>query len=154
MTNALRALCLLSLLVFLSFPAQGQQSQDFGDYVVHFTAIKTDQIPPEVARGYNIKRSDGMALLNITVLKKVLNTPGTPMRAAATANAINLTGQRRDILLREITEPSGGDDRGAVYYIGEFRVHNRETFDITIDLKPEGEEQSLQVNFRQQFFVD
>ena len=154
MTNALKALCLLSLLVFLSFPAKAQQSQDFGDFVVHFTAIKTDQIPPEVARGYNIKRSDGMALLNITVLKKVMNTPGTPVRASATASATNLTGQRRDILLREVSEPGSDKDRGAVYYIGEFRVHNRETFDITIDLKPEGEEQSLQVNFRQQFFVD
>ena len=35
----------------------GSTSADIGDYVVHFSAQSTDQLPPEVARAYNIVRS-------------------------------------------------------------------------------------------------
>ena len=32
-------------------------SKDFGDYIVHFNAISTDQLSSEIARTYNIVRS-------------------------------------------------------------------------------------------------
>ena len=145
---------LLLVFMFASATAMAQQSQDFGQYVVHFNALKTDLIPPEVAKQYSIQRSDSIALLNVTVLRKVMNNPGTPVKADVTAYAMNLTGQRRDITIREISEPQREGDSGAVYYIGEFRIHNRETFDFTLDVKPQGEDQPLQVRFRQQFFTE
>ena len=133
----------------LTTPGEAQQSQDFGQYVVHYNALNTSMIPPQVAKGYGIKRSSSRALLNITVLKKVMDTPGTPVKANVTASGTNLTGQRREIDIREIE-----DKEGAIYYIGEFPVHNMETYNFTIDVRLEAETNPLVVKFRQQVYTE
>ena len=48
----------------------GATSTDIGDHVVHFSAQSTDQLPPEVARAYNIVRSKNRAMLNVSVLEE------------------------------------------------------------------------------------
>ena len=141
----------LLLLVLLSLPLSGmaQQSQDFGEYVVHYNALNTNLIPPEVAKAYSIQRSPNRALLNVTVLKKVMDTPGTPVNAEVTASGTNLTGQRRDIEIREIK-----DQGGAIYYIGQIPVHNIETYNFNVEVALETEDEPLVVKFRQQFYTE
>jgi hypothetical protein len=141
----------LLLLALLSLPVSGmaQQSQDFGEYVVHYNALNTNLIPPEVAKAYGIQRSPNRALLNVTVLKKVMDTPGTPVDAAVTATGTNLTGQRRDIEIREIK-----DQGGAIYYIGQIPVHNMETYNFNVEVALETEDEPLVVKFRQQFYTE
>lgn len=136
-----------SLLIPLSGVAQ--QSQDFGNYVVHYNALTTNFLPPEVAKSYDIQRSPSRALLNVTVLEKVMDTPGSPVPADVTVSAINLTGQLREIEMREIHEPPG-----AIYHLGIFPVHNRETYRFTVRVKVEGEKEPLLVKFQQQFFTE
>lgn len=148
MKNILSALLLTSLMA-LSASAEAQQSQDFGNYVVHYNALNTNLIPPQVAKGYAIKRSSSRVLLNVTILKKVMDTPGTPVKAKVVASATNLTGQRRDLQIREIK-----DAEGAIYYLGEFPVHNMETFNFVVEATPKGEEEPLTVKFRQQFYTE
>lgn len=140
-------LALAALLFSAAVPAQ--QSQDFGEYVVHYNALNTNLIPPQVAQAYGITRSSNRALLNVTVLKKVMDTPGTPVGARVTANGTNLTGQRREIELREINEPGG-----AIYYVGQFPVHNLETYIFDIAVAIEGESDPLDVRFKQQFYTE
>ena len=48
MKQLLSFLILLGILT-LSGAAKAQQAQDFGDYVVHYTALNTNFIPPQVA---------------------------------------------------------------------------------------------------------
>jgi hypothetical protein len=141
----------LLLLVLLSLPLSGmaQQSQDFGEYVVHYNALNTNLIPPDVAKAYSIQRSPNRALLNVTVLKKVMDTPGTPVNAEVTASGTNLTGQRRDIEIREIK-----DQGGAIYYIGQIPVHNMETYNFNVEVALETEDEPLVVKFRQQFYTE
>ena len=145
---------LLSLLLFLGavshvLDAEAQQSQDFGEYVVHYNALNTNLIPPPVAQSYNIKRSPNRALLNITILKKMMDTPGTPVKAGVSASGTNLTGQRRDIEIRQINDPEG-----AIYYIGELPVHNMETYNFVINVSVQGEDEPMVVKFRQQFYTE
>lgn len=145
---------LLSILLLagtLVFAVDGaaQQSQDFGDYVVHYNALNTNLIPPQVALGYGITRSPSRALLNVAVLKKVMDTPGSPVSATVTATATNLTGQLREIEIREIKDPED-----AIYYIGEFPVHNLETYRFEVRVAVEGEAEPLMVLFRQQFYTE
>jgi hypothetical protein len=141
----------LLLAGFLAWSTDGlaQQSQDFGDYVVHYNALNTNMLPPQVAQGYGIKRSSSRALLNVTVLKKVMNNPGTPVDAKVTATGTNLTGQLREIDIREVRDPEG-----AIYYIGEFPVHNLETYQFDLKVAVEGEDEPLVVRFRQQFYTE
>jgi hypothetical protein len=148
MKQFLISLLLLATLSF-SLSSEAQQSQDFGEYVVHYNALNTNLIPPQVAQGYGIRRSSSRALLNVAVLKKVMDTPGTPVGALVTANGTNLTGQRRDIEIRKIEDPEG-----AIYYIGEFPVHHLETYRFNIQVTVEGEEEPLVVKFKQQFFTE
>ena len=142
------SLLLLGSLSF-SLSSEAQQSQDFGEYVVHYNALNTNLIPPQVAQSYSIKRSASRALLNVAVLKKVMDTPGTPVAASISANGTNLTGQIREIEIRKIE-----DTEGAIYYIGEFPVHNLETYRFNIQVAIEGEEEPLVVKFKQQFFTE
>jgi hypothetical protein len=145
---------IFSMIVFMallgvSSSADAQQSQDFGDYVVHYNALNTNFIPPQVAQGYGIKRSSSRAILNLTVLKKVMDNPGTPVSAKVSASGTNLTGQLREIEIRELK-----DTEGAIYYIGEFPIHNLETYNFTVNVQPEGEAEPLLVKFRQQFYTE
>jgi hypothetical protein len=140
---------LLTAALTLSTDTEAQQSQDFGDYVVHYNALNTHFIPPQVAKAYAIKRSSSRVLLNITILKKVMNNPGTPVKAKVIASGTNLTGQRREIAIREIK-----DAEDAIYYIGEFQVHNMETYNFTVEVKPTGQEEPLTVKFQQQFYTE
>ena len=139
---------LLGILAF-SGVSLAQQSQDFGDYVVHYNTLNTNLIPPQVAQGYGIVRSPSRALLNITVLKKVMDTPGTPVSAAVSASATNLTGQLRELEIREIN-----DSEGAIYYVAEFPVHNLETYRFEVRVAITGEQDPLMVRFTQQFYTE
>lgn len=132
-----------------SFSAMAQQAQQFGEYQVHYNALSSSLITPEVAKAYGIRRSDSRALINISVLKSVSDLPVIAVKAKVTASGRNLTGQTRNIDMREINE---GD--GAIYYIGELSVRNMETFDFTIVVLPEGQNLPFNVKFRQQFYTE
>ena len=145
----LLSILLLAGSLVVAVNAAAQQSQDFGDYVVHYNALNTNLIPPQVAQAYGIARSPSRALLNITVMKKVMDTPGTPVSATVSATGTNLTGQLREIPIREIKDPEG-----AIYYIGEFPVHHLETYRFEVRVAVEGEDEPLMVRFRQQFYTE
>jgi len=136
---------LLMLLSPLSVLAEN--SQDFGDYVLHYNALSTDMLPPAVARDYHITRSQHRGMLNITLLKKVLGSPGQPVHARVETSARNLAGQTRDIDMREIREGN------AIYYIGEFGVANEETVTFKVRVLPQGERDFFEVEFSQDFYT-
>lgn len=146
-TNKLMQLLFLACLCLTALGARAESSQDFGDYVVHFNALTTDLLPPKVAAEYKIKRSGNHALLNLVVLRKVLSAPSQPVTATVSGTATTLTGQQRTLELREIREPN------AIYYIADFGVDNEETLTFRLDVRPEGEKDGYQVQFRQQFFT-
>ena len=158
MTQMTRTLIVLSLIGLVSAcggsgesadvpeaqPA-GSTSADIGDHVVHFSAQSTDQLPPEVARAYNIVRSKNRAMLNVSVLSETDNRPVT---ASVTVKTVNLTGQLKNITMRQI------DEQDAIYYIGEVPVANRETLIFDISIIPEGVDTASEVRFKRQFFTD
>ena len=154
-TRTLIALSLLGLITACGGPGDsaevpeaqpaGATSSDIGDYVVHFSAQTTDQLPPEVAREYNIVRSKNRAMLNVSVLRKSDNAP---VAAGVAVKTVNLTGQLKNITMRQINE------QDAIYYIGELPVANRETLIFDISVVPEGADQASEVRFKRQFFTD
>jgi len=137
---------LFGLALLLAGPSVlAQQARQFGDYEVHFNTINTNLLTPEVASAYSIQRAGTQALLNITVLDKNSEEPVT---AKITATATNLTGQRREITMRKI------EDQGAIYYIGQFRIHDEEMLNFSVSIAPEGHQGApFVMTFRQQFFT-
>jgi len=147
MKRLLKTLVLLTALT--SFPVLAQNSQDFGDFTVHYNAMRSSMISPEIAKAYDIRRSDSRGLINISVLKNAADKTTTAVKAKLTASGRNLTGQTRNVEMREISE---GD--GAIYYLGELSVRNMETFDFTVIVLPEGQDKPFNVKFRQQFYTE
>jgi hypothetical protein len=126
----------------------GATSTDIGDYVVHFSAQSTDQLPPEVARAYNIVRSKNRAMLNVSIIRESDNLP---VAGEVVVKTVNLTGQLKNVTMRKIEEPG---DKVAIYYIGETAVANRETLIFDISVTPEGEDEPSEVRFKRQFYTD
>ncbi len=126
----------------------GATSADIGNHIVHFSAQSTDQLPPAVAREYNIVRSKNRAMLNVSVLRKPDNLP---VSADVSVNTVNLTGQLKNVTMRKIEEPG---DIKAIYYIGDTTVANREVLVFDISIKPDGEKSISQVRFKRQFYSD
>jgi hypothetical protein len=120
----------------------------FGDYELHFNALTTDQLNERMATEHGIVRSRNRVLLNVSVLES--QGIGVPAAVAAEvlASARNLTGQLRNLPVREVRD---GD---AIYYIAEAPIANAETLTFTIEAIPESETDSLTVSFQKQFFVD
>lgn len=122
--------------------------QDFGDFVVYVNALTTDRLTADVAAEYGIARSPGRALLTLSVHRKQDGSAPVAVTGAHSVSAVNLAGQLRNVLLREITEAE------AIYYIGELEVSDQETLTYSIDFTPDGETNPLSLRFQRQFFVD
>jgi hypothetical protein len=132
--------------LFVMSTAQAS-SQVFGDYTVHYNAFTTDTLQPSMAEAYNIVRSKNRGMFTLSVMKKDLAPEGKPVRANVIASASNLTGQFRKFNVREI------EDGNTIYYISVFHVAHEEMLDFNIQIQPEGESNSFNVKFRQQFFT-
>ena len=123
----------------------GVTSADIGDHIVHFSAQSTDQLTPEVARAYNIVRSKNRAMLNVSVLRESDNTP---VAATVTVKTVNLTGQLKNVAMRQI------NDQEAIYYVGETPVANHETLIFDISVTPDGLDTPSEIRFKRQFYTD
>lgn len=123
----------------------GESMKDIGDHIVHFSAQSTDELPPEIARAYNIVRSKNRAMLTVSVVRESDNA-SVPANVAV--KTVNLTGQLKNVSMREIEE------QDAVYYIGETPVANRETLIFDITVTPEGITAPSEVRFKREFYTD
>ena len=144
----LRCGLLLTLLGILPYTAIAENSLNFGDYVVHFNAFRSDSLTPEIAKAYQLTRRNNRMVVNITVLKRLADNKTQPVKATVTGFASNLTGQVKNLEFREIF------DGEAIYYLAQAQISNRETLKFDIKAVPENETISAKVKFKQQFFTD
>lgn len=134
------------LVLLLAGPTPAQQAERFGTYDIHYSAISTRMLTPEVARAYGIQRSATRALLNIAVRT---DNGERAVSARVTASARSLTGQRKTIEMEEVREED------AIYHIGTFRISNEEWLTFSIEVQPEGRQgPPFSFTFRQQFYTD
>jgi hypothetical protein len=125
-----------------------ESHKDFGEYVLYFNALNTDQLSPDIAREYGIVRSKSRALLNVSIHRKRDNGQTEAVTGAVSASAINLNGQLKTMTLREIREDA------AIYYIGELAITDGEILIYTVDATPSNEPSRFTVRFKKQFFVE
>jgi len=144
--NLFKALVFL-VITFASLNSYAESSREFGDYVVHYNAFRSDTISPEVAKQYNLPRANNRVLINIAVLKKVLNTTGTPTPSLVTGYASNLTGQLKKLEFREIAEGT------AIYYLAETKISDGEFLKFDLKVTPKGETRAVRLHFSKRFFT-
>lgn len=122
---------LLGLVLLAGAGSVQAESQDFGDYTVHYIAVNSTFIQPDVAAQYGIERNRRGAFLNISVLKNNADGSTTPVQARISGGKQNLMQQVGDIAFREVREGA------AIYYIGQFEFSNAELLRFRVQVQPE-----------------
>jgi hypothetical protein len=126
-----------------------ESTKDFGEYVLYFNALNTDQLSSDIAREYGIVRAKSRALLNVSIHRNLANGQTEAVTGAVSASAINLNGQLKTMTLREIREDT------AIYYIGELGITDGEVLIYTIEATPTNDpSRGFTVRFKKQFFVE
>ena len=136
----------ISLSLFIPIIACAEQAKKFGSFEVHYNAMSTDELQPEVAKSYKIDRSKNRGLVTISVLKKNNLGIAQPVKAGLDVHAVNLSSQLTNIDMREIQEGT------AIYYIGEYRITAPETLKFSVSATPQGESQAHKFEFQQKFY--
>ena len=121
--------------------------QVFGDFEVHYNALRTDELAPEVARAYGIERSANRVMLNVSLLRRNADGSTTPVDGRVSATAYNLNGQLKDLQMRRITEGS------SVYFIGEVGISGSEILVFDISAAPLDQSATHTVQFKREFFA-
>jgi hypothetical protein len=141
MKRLLATLCLCSVAAL----AHAEISQKFGTLEIHYNALTTDELQPDVARTYKIERSKTRGLVTLSVLRKNKVGALTPVPAKLSMYVTNLTQQLANIDMREIKEGT------AIYYLGEFRVAPPDTLKFTATVEVAGEPKH-ELTFDQKFY--
>jgi hypothetical protein len=128
-------------------PAE-QNSQTFGNLEVHYNALRTDELTPDVARAYGIERSGNRVLLNVSLLEKAADGRTAPIDGTVTATARNLNGQLKDLEMRRVQEGT------SIYFIGEVGISGNEIVVFDIEVTPGDGSGRHSVQFKREFFGD
>jgi len=142
----MKSLFALFVLLLLTLPTHAEQAKKFGDVEIHYNAMPTDELLPDVAKNYKIERSRNRGMLTISVLKRTGLGVTQASKAEVKVSIPTLTGQSVDVPMREIVEGT------AIYYIGEFRVVAPQTLKFAVTAKPEGGAKPLSFDFSREFY--
>jgi hypothetical protein len=137
----------LAFALTYSTDAAAENSKEFGKFVIHYSAFRSDILEPEIAKNYNLTRRNNRLIINIAVLEKVMDTTGKPTSAQITGHASNLTGQLKNLKFREIREGT------AIYYLAESKFSDGEFLKFDLKIIPEGEEQPARLKFDKRFYT-
>jgi len=132
-----------SILMLCSFNLNAEQMKKLGDWDVHYIALGTTFLTPEVARAYGIQRSRYNGLINISVLN---SQSKQAQSVAMTGTAKNLLGVVKDLSFKEVKE---GD---AIYSLAVLPFRNEEQYQININIRHGNELQKL--NFKHKFYAE
>jgi hypothetical protein len=140
-----RFLHALLTMLLLTGSVLAQNSTTRGPYTVHYNALPTTLLSPDVARNSGITRSASRGLLNIAVLRDADGTQVATI-ARVDAAATNPAGQRQSLRMREVREGE------AIYYLGEPRISSTdEQLDFEVTVTPAGSAEPIVIRFTQSF---
>jgi len=144
----LALLCQLGLAALLLAPTAQAESQTFGDYTVHYIAVNSTFISPEIAAQYDIERNRRGAFLNIAVLKNNADGSTTPVTATVSGGKQNLLQQSGDITFQEVREGA------AIYYLGQFSFSNAELLRFVVEVQPEQKGAAHRIEWTTTLYAD
>lgn len=138
----MRRLASLLFCLLFALPAFAERKQTFGELDVHYSAFNSSFLQPDVAAAAGLNRSKTAGILNIAVLKS-----GKGQVAKVSGTLKNLLGQNQPLQFKQVVES------GAVYYLAEFPLHEREvlTFSINVQI---GDSAPNTFTFNQEVFPD
>ncbi|HEY1077078.1 MAG TPA: DUF4426 domain-containing protein [Fontimonas sp.] len=142
----MRLLLALSLLL-ASAVCRAEQYVDLGDFRVHYAAINTTQLTPDVARKFNVQRSNRLILLVLNA-QRLVGGRYESVPATASGTATTLLGHVQTLELQPIREAD------VHYVIASFETLEAEYMTVDARVTPAGATAPIGIRFKQQFYQD
>ncbi|GGP40042.1 DUF4426 domain-containing protein [Shewanella saliphila] len=144
-TRYIFTVLLMSLLSVIGV-AHAEQKQQVGNFDIHYMALNSTFITPQIAKTYGIERSGYNGLVNITVLNTQLpDNPAVEVEISGVAN--NLIDARMNLDFKEIREGN------AIYYIAEVPFRDDQEVNFTVAIKYTNQLNTT-IKFKQKFYVE
>ena len=138
---------LLSVGLMFAAGAGAEQKIDDGAYRVHYAALNTRDLSPDIARAFGVRRSSTRGLLVLNA-QFVDGDETLPVPAAGSGHVRNLIGHQQALELRPAQE-------GPVHYLlAEFEFVDREHLQFDLQVTPQGHSRPVTIRFKQQFYAD
>ncbi len=129
--------------VALSFQASAEQKKTLGSWDVHYIAVNTTFLTPEVAKAFGIVRSKNSTLVNISILDKRTKKAQS---VEITGNARDLLGSQKQLEFKKVTEGE------AIYYLATMSFEDQERYRFTIKMNQGNNNQTLK--FEQKLYKE
>ena len=147
MIRMTRLILMLGTLL-LSTAAQAEQFVDQGEYRIHYNALNSTALTPEVARRFNVTRSRQEALLVLSPQQRDERGQYRPVSAQGEGRARSLLGHVTPLKLRPVREGEGH------YLVASFDVLDGEFLNLELSVLPAGADAPIALSFKQQFYRD
>lgn len=133
-----------ALLITFSLSSIAEQKQDFSNLEVHYIALPSMFLEPEIATQYGLKRSKYIGLVNISVLDK--KQKSMPIEANLIGSGRNLIGQTIQLEFKKIKEGK------SIYYIATYPFTNEEI--VKFDVQIKAQDKTHRLKFQHKFYVE
>lgn len=133
----------MGLALLFAYQANAEQKQELGSWEVHYIALNSTFLTPQVAKQYGIVRSKFNGLINISVLNR---QDKTAQSVVLTGEAKNLLGVVKNLKFKQVTEGK------AIYYLATLPFSDREQYRISININDGLEQKNLK--FQHKFYAD
>lgn len=127
--------------------ALAEQFHDSPPYRIHYSAIYTAMLSPEVASAYGIQRANNRVLINVSVLRQE-GDQWKAVPAVVNIRARDLIGSIHSPRVREVTEGA------ARYHLATMRVSHEDRLRFTVEVKTEDQAKTVSFDFEKTFYVD
>ncbi|WP_233267499.1 DUF4426 domain-containing protein [Paraglaciecola sp. L3A3] len=124
-------------------PVLAEQKVSLANWDLHYIALNSTFLTPDVAKQYGIVRSKFNGLINISVLD---SKSKAAQSVALTGTAKNLLGVVKKLAFKEVTEGE------AIYYLAVLSFSDQEQYRISIDINDGKVTKTLK--FQHKFYAD
>ncbi|MCC5904292.1 MAG: DUF4426 domain-containing protein [Halomonas sp.] len=138
----------LAAMLMTTASANAEQFVQVGDYDIHYSAVSTSFLTPEVAQAHNIQRSANRGLVNVSVRERLEDGSTRPVSAGIQGYVSGLTGTQEPLSFRTV------HDGDATYHLAPFTMRHDEAMRFELDVRYDRNESPASVNFIQRFYIE
>lgn len=136
------------ILLFMGSQIRAEQKQVYGNYEVHYIALPTTVLSPEIAKAYRLPVSKSAGFVNISVLKVKDDGSKQAVHAYVKGDIRNDVQQVRPLEFQKITEQQ------SVYAIAPFWYSEGQPYEFRLQIQADPEKGPFNLRFTQTLYPD
>ncbi|AJY52446.1 MULTISPECIES: DUF4426 domain-containing protein [Halomonadaceae] len=134
--------------LFATAAAYAEQFALVGDYEIHYSAVNSSFLTPEVAQANNLQRSANRGLVNVSVRERQEDGITRAVNASVQGHVSGLTGVQESLSFRTV------HDGDATYHLAPFTMREDESMRFELSVRYDRNAAPEPVNFIQRFYID